>query len=77
MSTAASTLLESALALPEAERLVIAEALLASLPEDFVEVDDYVLEQELLRRSAEIDKDPSVIIPWSEVKRLTGQAEKS
>jgi putative addiction module component (TIGR02574 family) len=62
--------LESVLALPEADRVVIAEALLSSLPEDGVQdLDDDALEQELIRRSAEIDKDPSTLIPWSEVKR--------
>lgn len=75
MSTVATSLLQSVLALPETERLVIAEALLASLPEDLSELDDDALEQELLRRSEEIDKDPSSVIPWSEVRKLTGHGD--
>ena len=69
MTATAKTVLESALTLPESERLAIAEALWESLPEEVVDLDDDALEQELLRRSAEIDKDPSSVIPWSEVKR--------
>lgn len=69
MTATATSLLESVLALPEADRVAIADALLESLPEDLSDLDDDALEQELLRRSAEIDKDPSTVIPWSEVKR--------
>ena len=69
MTATAKTVLESALTLPESERMAIAEALWESLPADAVDLDDDALEQELLRRSEEMDKDPSSVIPWSEVKR--------
>jgi putative addiction module component (TIGR02574 family) len=70
MTATAKSLLESALALPEAERMVIVEGLLESLPEDSVELDDEAFAQELQRRSDEMDKDPSACIPWSEVKKM-------
>ena len=70
MSPSGTTLLESVLSLPEAERLAIAEALLSSLPDDdLAELDDAAFAAELQRRSDEMDKDPSVCIPWSEVKK--------
>ena len=70
MSPATSTLLNTVLALPEAERVAITEALLDSLPEDSVELDDDALEQELLRRSEELKNDPTASIPWSELKKM-------
>jgi putative addiction module component (TIGR02574 family) len=71
MTATATSLLESILALPEADRIAIAEALLSSLPEDVVQdLDDEAFAKELQRRSDEMDKDPSACIPWSEVKKL-------
>jgi putative addiction module component (TIGR02574 family) len=75
MTATAKSLLESALALPESERMAIAEALFESLPGDIGDLDDDALEQELLRRSEELDKDPSSAIPWSEVKRRISQGD--
>lgn len=69
MTATAKSLLESALALPESERMAIAEALFDSVPEEFVELDDEAFAQELRRRSEEMDKDPSASIPWSEVRK--------
>lgn len=67
-----SNLLQAVLALPAAERAVFADAILSSLDdEDVSELhDDDALEQELLRRSAEMDEDPSASVPWSELKKL-------
>lgn len=69
MSPAGTTLLESALALPEQERLAIADALLSSLPEESPELDDASFAEELQRRSDEMEKDPSACVPWAEVKK--------
>jgi putative addiction module component (TIGR02574 family) len=70
MSPNAATLLNTALSLSEDERFAIAEALFQSLPEDIDELDDAAFEQELLRRSEEMKKDPSSGIPWSELKKF-------
>ena len=69
MSPADSTLLNTVLSLPEAERIVFAEALLASLPEDAPELDDEAFAQELRRRSEELKSDPSSGTLWSELKK--------
>ena len=69
MSPAAASLLNSAMSLPEAERLAIADALLSSVPEDATELDDVAFVEELRRRSEEMDIDPSAYIPWEEVKK--------
>jgi putative addiction module component (TIGR02574 family) len=62
---------DAALALPVPERQRLVERLLESLPPDpgTEELTDEDLLAELDRRSAEYDHDPSVGIPWSEVKR--------
>ena len=59
---------QSVLSLPEAERIEVVEALLSSLSDDMVELDDDTLEQELQQRSEECRSDPSSSIPWSELK---------
>jgi putative addiction module component (TIGR02574 family) len=69
MSPNASTLLNAAMALSEDERFAIAEALFSSLPDDADALDDASFEQELLRRSEEMKNDPSICIPWSELKK--------
>ena len=73
MNLSQSELLNAALALPDVERLALAEALLSSLPDGLAELDDLddeAFEQELLRRGEEMKKDPSIGIPWSELKKL-------
>ena len=70
MSAAATSLLESVLALPKRDRLKIAEALLDSMPKETVELDDAALVEELKRRADEARSDPSAGIPWSEVKKM-------
>ena len=71
MSEKTVTLLDSALALPESDRAWLAQQLLDSLPPDIdPDLDDALL-AELERRAAEAEKDPSTLIPWSDVKRMT------
>lgn len=70
MSPATEHLFRTALALPEAERVVLAEALLAG--EDGPPTPEPVGEAwvaELRRRSAQIDSGDAVLTPWPEVKR--------
>lgn len=72
MTAKAKSLLMSALALPEEERMEIADGLLASLSEaNGADVDEEAFIQELRRRSEEAEKDPDATIPWSELKKLT------
>ncbi len=71
MSTQTQAIVEAALALPEADRFLVVERLLESLPPE-QEADDLSDDEffaELERRSQEIASDPSAGIPWSEVKR--------
>jgi putative addiction module component (TIGR02574 family) len=58
---------DAALALPEIQRMLLAERLLDSLRSDLSETSDEELLGELNRRAAEFKRDPSVAIPWSEV----------
>ena len=69
MTDQTQSILETALSLPETERLVIAERLLESVPDDAESLDDKALAAELDRRWAEFERDPSVAVPWSEVRR--------
>lgn len=68
MSPTADSLLKSALSLPEAERVAIADALLSSLPDDEVDADEEAFLKELHRRSEEMDNDPSASIAWEDLK---------
>jgi putative addiction module component (TIGR02574 family) len=70
MTATAITLLESALALPESERIALAEALFDSVPDDRCELDEEAFAAELRRRSEEMKKDPSASISWSELKQM-------
>ncbi|MBI1831042.1 MAG: addiction module protein [Planctomycetes bacterium] len=70
MNATVTTLLESILALPERDRLMILDAILESMPEDSSQVDDEEFSQELTRRSEEAKADPNAGIPWSEVKKM-------
>jgi putative addiction module component (TIGR02574 family) len=60
---------DAALGLPETERALLAERLLESLPPASDPLPDDELTAELERRWAEFRQDPSVAMPWSEVKR--------
>jgi putative addiction module component (TIGR02574 family) len=76
MSPENQAIFDAALDLPEDERAELAELLLDSLPptpeelarDGWVEVTDDELFAELERRRAEFEKDPSVAVPWSEIK---------
>ena len=71
MSDSAANVLSAALKLPESERIVVLEGLLAALPAPGIwDADDPSFIQELERRSA----DGSPGVPWEEVKRQWGQA---
>ena len=70
MSLTAEQLLDAALALPEEDRLELAEALVASLqPADRPPLDESWREV-IRRRSAELRSGAVVGVPWEEVKRL-------
>ena len=77
MSPEHQATVDAALNLPEAERAELVELLLESLsptPEElardgWIEVSEQEFGAELERRYAEFEKDPSVGIPWSQVKR--------
>ncbi|HEV3025723.1 MAG TPA: addiction module protein [Pirellulales bacterium] len=73
MTTETQAIVEAALALPEADRVLVVERLLKSLPpeNDTDNLDDDEFFAELERRSLEFASDPSAGIPWSEVKRQT------
>ncbi len=68
-------LLNMVLALPETERVTVADALLSSLPDETFDHNDDELEQELLRRSDELKDDPSASIAWSDIKILIARGE--
>jgi putative addiction module component (TIGR02574 family) len=68
MSEQTKTLLDAALALPEAERAVLVEQLLESLSPEPDEMSDEEFLAELDRRRAEIEQGLVKPIPWSEVR---------
>ena len=69
MTPAMEEVLSAALALPEAERLELAEALLVSLqPTDRPPFDESWREV-IRRRSAELRSGAVKAVPWEEVKR--------
>jgi putative addiction module component (TIGR02574 family) len=72
MSPQTQAVLDAVLALPESERALLIERLLEDVPPEFEEVTDEALLAELDRRSAEFQRDPSVGVPWSEVRRELG-----
>jgi putative addiction module component (TIGR02574 family) len=69
MSEQTNSVLAAALALPETDRAFLAERLLDSLPSEPDQLSDQELERELDRRFEEYQRDPSVAVPWSEVRR--------
>jgi hypothetical protein len=58
---------KQALSLPEQDRARLADRLIASLPEDFVDDDEI---EEALRRDREMDDDPSKIITLDQLDEL-------
>jgi putative addiction module component (TIGR02574 family) len=74
MSERYATLLAEALKLSEDERAELAHELLDSLdgqPADIDSMTEAEFKAELERRHEEFLRDPSVGIPWDEVKRMT------
>lgn len=69
MSPNAESLLEAALALPDRDRLEIAEALSASVQSANQPPFDESWKAIIQRRSQEIESGDVETIPWSEVKR--------
>jgi putative addiction module component (TIGR02574 family) len=68
-------ILKAALALPETQRVLLIDELVESLPPDTGPYSDEEITAELERRWAEFERDPSIAIPWSEVKRRTEAGE--
>ena len=69
MTAQTKALLDAALALPETERALLADVLWESLSANFGAMTDDELYAELERRDAELEKDPSAAIPWSELEK--------
>ena len=66
MSTAFADIEKLAFALPENERAKLADNLIASLPEDFIDDDEIEV---AMRRDREMDEDPSIGISLEELDR--------
>lgn len=60
-----------ALELPDSDRAMLAAELLVSLPAVLVDEDDGIAEA--IRRSKELDEDPSMGCSWEEIKRSLGR----
>ncbi len=74
MSKRSAAVLVEAMKLSKKERAELAEGLLESLDGPATDIDSMSEEDfkaELDRRREELIKDPSLGIPWGEVKRLT------
>jgi putative addiction module component (TIGR02574 family) len=69
MSEQTKSVLAAALALPEPDRAFLAERLLDSLPAEPDALSDEELERELDKRFEECERDPRVVVPWSEIQR--------
>ena len=73
MSPATEHLLQSALALPENERIQLVEALLSECDQSLARPFDNAWLTEVQRRSAQIDAGEAVLTPWPEVKQRVRQ----
>jgi putative addiction module component (TIGR02574 family) len=62
------TLFETALALPEDQRMALAQLLLESLPDDVEDAQPEDLLSELDRRRAEVERGTAEAIPWSQLR---------
>jgi putative addiction module component (TIGR02574 family) len=69
MATQASQVLADALGLPESDRVLIVQQLLATLSPDEAALSDDELEAELDSRLDELQHDPSAGVAWSDLKR--------
>jgi putative addiction module component (TIGR02574 family) len=68
MHAQTQNVLDAALALPEADRALLAERLLETLSADSDEITDEEMLAELNRRRAEVAAGTADGIPWSELK---------
>lgn len=68
MSPESQALFEAALALPEAERALLAERLIETLSSEEVELTEDELLAELERRRDEVEKGLVKPIPWTEFR---------
>lgn len=66
MSTAFADIEKLAFSLPERERAELADSLLRSLPEDFIDEDEIA---EAIRRDREMDENPEMIMSLEELDR--------
>jgi putative addiction module component (TIGR02574 family) len=67
MTTQVKAVFDAALALAEADRVLLAECLLETVPAEQDELTDDELYAELERRRADFERDPSEAVPWSEL----------
>jgi putative addiction module component (TIGR02574 family) len=69
MSDRFQSILDAALTLPEAERVILIDELMESLPPDTGPLSDEEMYAELMRRHAEVEQGLVKPIPWEEVRR--------
>jgi putative addiction module component (TIGR02574 family) len=77
MSPSTEQLLQSALALPEAEQVELIEALIAALDEAHPLPLDAAWMAEIQRRSAEYDAGKVTPVPWAEVRARMRAGEEN
>jgi putative addiction module component (TIGR02574 family) len=65
------SIFDAAIALPEAERVVLVERLLETLSAEANELSDDELLAELHRRRADVEAGTAQGVPWSDLKRQT------
>jgi putative addiction module component (TIGR02574 family) len=69
MNTQTQNVLDAALALSEADRMLLVERLLETLPPEQDDLTEDELFEELERRRAEVESGKAKTIPWSELRR--------
>lgn len=69
MNANSQAILDGALRLPEADRVLLVNRLLDSLPPGVKDPADEALAAELDRRLADFHQDQTSAIPWNELKR--------
>jgi putative addiction module component (TIGR02574 family) len=74
VTSTAKKILDEALALPQAERRLLAEALLESATEESEHEIDPAWRDEVLRRIDQVRRGDVELEPWSEVRRQIREA---
>ena len=69
MKTKASALLSTALRLPEEDRAIMAEKLIASLDQENDEEVETLWQKEIQKRISELENNQVECLPWQEVRR--------